>query len=153
MEQKCSNKGCTGCSYIDLAPIFRIHLNSPIVLPVLLVTVIMWDSPSGIWGQHTQVFCAINCLEGFICSFISLFQCDGVEITQKIQDLKLHCLVILNIPRSVEELDACASLPQKRPVFDAEVKWQNVFCANRQEDQRKIWMDMNLRSQEALCAG
>ncbi|KAK7497166.1 hypothetical protein BaRGS_00011460 [Batillaria attramentaria] len=26
-------------------------------------------------------------------------ECDGVDITQKIQDLKLHCLVILNIPR------------------------------------------------------
>ena len=30
---------------------------------------------------------------------LPLFQCDGVNITQKIQDLKLHCLVILNIPR------------------------------------------------------
>ncbi|XP_070189073.1 diacylglycerol kinase zeta-like [Littorina saxatilis] len=26
-------------------------------------------------------------------------ECDGVDITHKIQDLKLHCLVILNIPR------------------------------------------------------
>ncbi|XP_076466864.1 diacylglycerol kinase zeta-like [Babylonia areolata] len=26
-------------------------------------------------------------------------ECDGIEITQKIQDLKLHCLLILNIPR------------------------------------------------------
>ncbi|XP_025099384.1 diacylglycerol kinase zeta-like isoform X5 [Pomacea canaliculata] len=26
-------------------------------------------------------------------------ECDGVDLTQKIQDMKLHCLVILNIPR------------------------------------------------------
>ena len=65
-------KAVQACYYVDLAPIFRIHLNSPIVLPVLLVTVIMWYSPSGIWSQHTfQVFCVIDYLEGFICSFIS----------------------------------------------------------------------------------
>ncbi|KAL8621865.1 hypothetical protein ACOMHN_046069 [Nucella lapillus] len=30
---------------------------------------------------------------------LRMTRCDGIEITQKIQDLKLHCLLILNIPR------------------------------------------------------
>ncbi|KAI5087088.1 diacylglycerol kinase zeta isoform X8 [Silurus meridionalis] len=29
----------------------------------------------------------------------ALFQCDGVDLTSKVQELKLQCLVFLNIPR------------------------------------------------------
>ena len=65
---------------------------------------------------HKRVRCfeSLHLFDTIKLYLLSLLQCDGVEITQKIQDLKLHCLVILNIPRSVEELSGCAYWTQKK---------------------------------------
>lgn len=58
------------------------------------------NSQSFMW-KHWVTPSSSLCLSLCLC-----FQCDGTDLTSKVQDLKLQCLVFLNIPRLINDTAA-----------------------------------------------